>query len=187
MSEPVYLPLRAESNRWVKTNHYLGVFSLSLFAFSAFWVRVISENANGETYRVLLEVLRNLMWITGIAAACWVVIVGVIYLLESAQIISLYQQQALGTIGLSENMLLLDDQTIAVGDLQSIVLTSDQYAGAPRGRSISSGAGKISVVYKATKQEVAFLIIVRSAQELHKLRELSACWRRQQVTAFIMD
>lgn len=187
MAESVYLPLRAEPTRWAKAMQYAGFFSMGSFAFSAFWTRVISQNTSKEAYRGLLEMLHGLIWTTGVAVACWVVVVTVVYLLKSAQLISLHPRQPLGTIELREDALLLDDQTIAVRDLQSIVVTSDQYAGAPRGRSVSSGAGKITVVSKGAKQETAFLMVIQSAAELEKLRDLSAYWRSQQVTAFIMD
>ncbi|WP_375435645.1 hypothetical protein [uncultured Hymenobacter sp.] len=187
MAELVCLPLRAETKRWLKIIHYLGAFSLSAFAFCAFWVRVISENASGTTYHGLLAILCDLLWVTGISTSCWLVAIMIVSLLDHAQIINSNQQQKLGTISLSEDHLIVNNQTIAVSDLKSIVLISDRYAGAPRGSSTSSGAGKLLVVYKLNKQEATFLVVVQSARELNKLRELSALWRSRQITAFIMD
>ncbi|WP_156109297.1 hypothetical protein [Hymenobacter sp. APR13] len=79
------------------------------------------------------------------------------------------------------------NQTIAVRDLKSIVVTSDQYAGAVRGRGVSSGAGNIVLTYKSAAREAAFPVVIQSAQELQLLRDLSAYWRSQQVTALVMD
>ncbi|WBO83208.1 hypothetical protein [Hymenobacter yonginensis] len=187
MAEPVSLLLRAEPPRWVKAVHYTGIFLLGSFAMAAFGVRVMGERAATTSTRGLLGPLQALLWATSAAAAAWLLVVALLYRLKAARVIRMGPRQASGTIRLSQDLVVLADQTIAVRDLKSIVVTSDQYAGAVRGRGVSSGAGNIVLTYKGTAREAAFPVVIQSAQELQMLRDLSAYWRSQQVTALVMD
>ncbi len=183
MSLVVSLTTRSDIKDWLRVLTCLLIVVLALFASSAFLQRLL---LNDKSPYILTEV-KVLVLITGIVAVGCISALVLVIILNKLKIIEMYYPKKYDRLSLSEDMISVDEQITSIHDLLSITVESDQYAGAPRGRSTSSGAGKVRLIYKGHKKEEEILILVQSAHELKLLRDLSAAWRSKGIKAFIID
>ena len=175
MEPTIYLATRAEKKAWArKLNTGCSIIAL-IAAFGLFLARVIK---NLSIFYLLLTVL----------VLCMCIQFGLVLLAYWKRSIIYYDKVA-EAIGVSEQSLSIGEEIIALSQLKSIVIESDGYAGKVTAgrRSPLSGNGKLIVVHKGSNEEDAYLITIKSDDELHLLRRLSENWRTRGISAFIMD
>ncbi|QKG52267.1 hypothetical protein [Hymenobacter sp. BRD67] len=175
MEPTVYLAARAKKKEWAKNLDTACLVINCASAFTIFGARIVKNFTIFKLSLITLGAFTSIQIVLG--------------LLSSKKWAGIYYPKIAEVIALNEQLLLIGPQEIFLNKLKSIVVNTDGYSGqvVPGRRAALSGNGKITVVFKDTGEEAAYLITVKSDDELKKLRQLSEAWRNQGLTAFIIN